>query len=244
MLNIAMIDDEKNSLDLFAGAFENGFASKGEQVKISTFTSSLNFLSTLADTCYDLICLDVIMEPLLGTEVAAKIREKDMDVPIVFISSNENKVFSCFQYNPVGFIRKTNFFDDAISFIDYFITSVLPKRKERRTLLLKTHGETTVVYMDQILYIEGNHNYQSFYLEGAEKPIEVRELISTLESVLDKYGFIRVHKGFIVNWTAIYKIGTSEITLKGGVRIPLSQQRREEVLKRYLELTKNALAIA
>ena len=244
MLNIAMIDDEENSLNLFSGAFKNGFSSKGEQVTINTFTSSLNFLSTLSDTRYDLICLDVIMEPLLGTEVAAKIREKDADVPIVFISSNENKVFSCFQYNPIGFIRKTNFFDDAISFIDYFLSSVLPKRKDRRTLLVKTHGETVVIYMDQILYIEGNHNYQSFYLEGGQKPVEVRELISTLEDKLKTYGFIRVHKGFIVNRTAIHKIGTAEITLKEGIKIPLSQQRREEVLKVYLELTKNALALS
>ena len=109
---------------------------------------------------------------------------------------------------------------------------------------MKSHGETTVIYMDQILYIEGNHNYQTFYLEGDQKPVEVRELISTLEETLKPYGFIRVHKGFIVNWTAIYKIGTTEITLKGDVRIPLSQQRREEVLKLYLELTKNSLAIS
>ena len=220
MLNIAMIDDERSSLDLFSGAFKTGFSAKGEQVQVNTFISSETFLATLSDTRYDLICLDVIMEPLLGTEVAAKIREKDPDVPIVFISSNENKVFSCFQYNPIGFIRKTNFFDDAISFIDHFINSVLPKRKQRRTLLVKAHGDTVVIDMDKILYIEGNHNYQSFYLEGEKDPIEVRELISALEQQLKEYGFLRVHKGFIVNWTAIHKIEPMKSLLKATSRYP------------------------
>ena len=244
MINIAMVDDERASLDLFAGAFKSAFSAKGEQIEVHTFTSSLDFLATLSDTQYDLVCLDVIMEPLLGTEVAARLREKDEGMPLIFISSNENKVFSCFQYNPVGFIRKTNFFDDAISFIDYFLSSILPKRKEKRTLLVKVHGDAILINMDNILYIEGNRNYQSFYLEGESKPLEVRELISVLEEQLNNYGFIRVHKGFIVNVAMIHKIGANEITLKGERKIPLSAQRREKVFQRYLELTKNTVALS
>ena len=244
MINIAMLDDERPSLDLFAGAFSSAFAAKGEKADIHCFSSPLEFLATLSDTRYDLICLDVIMEPMLGTEVAAKVREKDTEVPLVFISSNENKVFSCFNYNPVGFIRKTNFFDDAVSFIDYFLNSILPKRKLRRTILVKSRGDTILVDMDKILYIEGNHNYQSFHLKDSHEPIEVRELISALESQLTPYGFIRVHKGFIVNGSAIAKLSNLELTLCDGTKIPISQQRREEVYKRYLELTKDTLIIS
>lgn len=244
MIHIAMVDDERASLDLFSGALTSGFAAKGEHAEISAFTSSLDFLATLSDTRYDLVCLDVIMEPLIGTEVAAKLREIDPDVPLVFISSNENKVFGCFNYNPAGFIRKTNFFDDAVSFIDHYLTAILPKRKKRRTLLVKVHGDTTIIDMDKIFYIEGNHNYQSFHLEGEAKPIEVRELISTLEKQLEPFGFIRVHKGFIVNCAVISKLGNTEITLTDGSVIPVSQQRREDVYRRYLELTKDSLTIS
>lgn len=243
MIRIAMLDDERPSLELFAGAFRSAFAAKGAQAEIMTFTSPEAFVATLSDTRYDLICLDVIMEPMLGTEVAAKVREKDADVPIVFISSNENKVFSCFAHNPVGFIRKTNFFDDATAFIDHYLTTILPKHQQRRNLLVKAGGDTILIDMDRILYIEGNHNYQSFYLKDQEKPIEVRELISTLEEQLKDYGFIRVHKGFIVNSAAIYKLGNMEIVLVNDKHIPISQQRREQVFKTYLELTKDTLII-
>ncbi|MBQ7244580.1 MAG: response regulator transcription factor [Bacilli bacterium] len=243
MLKIAMVDDERLSLDLFAGAFRQAFAQSGEQTEIFAFVSPETFFATLCDTQYDLICLDINMEGMSGIEVAAKIRENNPHVPLAFISSNENRVFECFAFQPIGFIRKANFLDDSIAFIKHYLTTVLPRMKTKNTLMVKIHRDTAFIDVDNISYIEGGHNYQTFYFLDGSPCIEVRELISNLEKRLSPYGFIRTHKGFIVNFTIIQRIGSSEIMLKNGQSIPLSLQRREEVMKRYLELTKDTLMV-
>ena len=50
MLKIAMVDDERLSLDLFAGAFRQAFAQSGEQTEIFAFVSPETFFATLCDT--------------------------------------------------------------------------------------------------------------------------------------------------------------------------------------------------
>lgn len=244
MLKIAMLDDERLSLDLFAGAFKQAFTQSGEQTEIFAFTSPETFLSTLCDTQYDLICLDINLGDCSGIDVAAKVREADQNVPLAFISSNENRVFECFAFHPIGFIRKANFLDDSVSFIKHYITVVLPRRESKSTLMVKVGRETTFIEIDKICYIEGSHNYQTFYFVDGSSPINVRELISNLEEQLSPHGFIRVHKGFIVSSKQMYSIGSNEVVLKSGEKIPLSHQRRDEVMKRYLELTKDTLFIS
>ena len=164
-------------------------------------------------------------------------------MPIAFISSNENRVFECFAFHPIGFIRKANFVDDSITFIRHYLSVVLPRREAKNTLLVKVGRDTTCIDLDKISYIEGSHNYQTFYFSDGSPTINVRELISNLENKLTPFGFIRVHKGFIVNFKQMYSIGSSEIVLKTGKRIPLSYQRRDAVMKQYLELTKDTLLI-
>ena len=243
MLKIAMVDDERLSLDLFAGAFKQAFSQRGEQVEVLAFVSPKTFLSTLGDTQYDLIALDINMDEMTGIEAAQKLREKDPHVPLVFISANEDRVFECFEFHPIGFVRKTNFLDDAISFIGHYLSSVLPKRKTKNTLMVKVHREATFIDIDNINYIEGSHNYQTFYFLDGSPSLNVRELISNLEKQLANYGFIRVHKGFIVNSKEIYRISSTEVILKNGQSVPVSHQRRDEVLKQYLELTKDTLLL-
>ena len=243
MLKIAMLDGERLSLDLFAGAFKSAFLQRGEQTEVFAFSSPKVFLSTLSDTQYDLVCVALEMDEMGGIEVAEKLREVDSHVPLVFVSSRQDPVFACFDFHPIGIIRKGNFLDDAIAFVDHYLNVVLPKRRSKNTLMVKVHGDTTFIDIENINYIEGSHNYQTFYFRDGSPCVKVRQLISDLERRLFDYGFIRVHKGFLVNANEMYRMATAEIVMKNGERIPLSQKRRDAVLERYLELNKDTLMV-
>lgn len=241
MLQIAMIDDEEASLEIAKGAFQAFFHLVHDEADIHTFRNPEIFLDTMKDTRYDLICSDIIMQPIDGIELGKRIRAIDKDVPLIFISSNETNVFSCFAYNPIGFIRKTNFLQDTQSMLKHFYEDILPSKSVKRTLPVKSHGETVLLSLDDMMYIEGAHNYQSIHMKDKKETIEVRTLISDLETELSPYGFLRVHKGFLVNTAYIYKFSTNDVTLKDGTRIPLSRQNREEILTKYMQMTKGTL---
>ena len=241
MLIIARVDDEQESLDIAGGAFQTFFKSLNQDVDIKGYTNGSIFLDSLKDTQYDLVCLDIIRKPIDGIGIASERRKKDSSVPLIFISSNETRVFSCFNFNPIGFIRKTNFFSDTKTILHHYVQDVLPYRKQPRKYVVKSHGDTLLLPIDEIRYIESNHNYQAFYRKNSLEPIEVRKLISDLENDLAQYGFIRVHKGFLVNYKYIYKFTASSLTLKNKKMIPLSRQNRDKIVAQYRSLTKDRI---
>lgn len=243
MIQIAMLDDEKGSLDLASGAFKAAMASVGKPAEIHPFIDPERFLASLKNNSYDLICLDIIMDACgtSGTEVAAKVRSHDADVPIVFISSNENKVFSCFAYKPIGFIRKSNFLQDTSALVKRFVEEILPNQKEKHSLKIQTKGETLFLDIDRILYVEGAGNYQNFYCLDNQEPVQVRELMNALEEKLKSFGFLRTHKGFLVNSAFITGFGQDYVALQNGKQVPVSRSRHDEVIQEYMALTQNSL---
>lgn len=241
MLTIGMIDDEETSLEIAKGAFQAYFKMISIDADIKTFKDASIFFDSLKDTHYDLICSDIIMKPIDGIQLAKKLRSIDKDVPLIFISSDEMNVFSCFEYNPIGFIRKTNFLKDTQNMLKHYYEDILPEKMTVKNFEVKSHGEVMLLNLNNIIYIEGNHNYQSIHMKGREEPIEVRKLISDMEKELTPYGFIRVHKGFLVNYNYIYKFSHADLTLKDGTKIPISYQNRDQILTAYMKLTKTTL---
>lgn len=241
MLQIAMIDDEKESLEMAKGAFEAVLKAHEVSCDIKTFTSADIFLSTMQDSSYDLICSDIMMKPMDGITLAKKIRSIDEKVPLIFISSNESNVFSCFNYNPIGFIRKTNFFSDTSSTLKHYVNEVLPNMSKVYKLTIKSHGEQFVINIKDIIYIEGNHNYNKVVLNNENEPFELRKPIMELEKELEPFGFIRTHKGYLVNYIYISKFVGNDVVLKNKVTLPISRTNRDEIIKKYMNLA-NELA--
>lgn len=55
--------------------------------------------------------------------------------------------------------------------------------------------------------------------------ISIPYTLSSLEKELLPYGFLRVHKGFLVNYRYIFTINRQDIQLDNGDHIPVSKHR-------------------
>lgn len=240
MLNIAMIDDEKVSLGIAKASFEATFASFGETASIDCFDDPYIFLDAIKGKQYQLICSDIMMPKMSGIELVRKIREIDQNVPLVFISSNETNVFSCFEFNPIGFIRKNVFISDIESTVRHYMKDILPNLKESKKIEIKSHGDSYLLNIDDIIYIEGNRNYQNLYLSNSKEPLEIRERISYMEDRLKEYGFLRIHKGFLINCKFVKTITSSSMIMKNGVTLPISRANYDEVVENYMDITRES----
>lgn len=74
------------------------------------------------------------------------------------------------------------------------------------------------------------------HTKGADKPVEVVSRMERLEEELAPYGFMRVHKGYLVNYAHIKRLDGQEVTVTGGEKLPLSRRKAPEIKKKYLEL--------
>ena len=234
-LKIALCDDDARALPIISGAAQSAFASKGINPEISVFSSAQELLDSLGQEHYQMILLDIEMPGMDGIELAKRLREKGDDAKIVFVSEAESRVFESFQVQPLGFVRKSNFLNDITAVAELFLkTSSTEDSGSYLELALRTGF--AAVKSSTIRYIEGSRNYQLVYTEGKQEPLEVRMTMDRLEQMTKAIGFIRVHKGFLVNYLFIHRVMPSEITLTDGTVIPVGRSKAGEVKAEYLSL--------
>ena len=237
MLKIALLDDDKTALLISKGAIESFFQEKNIAISLDAFTSPVNFLAMAKEENYRLVFLDIDMPKLNGLEVGTQLKKFNPQTDIIYLSQREDLVFDTLVLHPFGFIRKSKIIQDFANVLELFVNTALNTQSENKKITISSKTGTLGADIDQIMYIEGNKNYQTFYLKDGNV-FDARVLMSDLENKLKDHGFIRVHKGYLINYLFIRQIGTNEVTLTNNKVLPLSSKRKDEIMENYLSITR------
>ena len=242
MLKIALLDDDKTALLISKGAIESFFQEKNIAISLDAFSSPVNFLAMAKEENYRLVFLDIDMPELNGLEVGKQLKEFNPQTDIIYLSQREDLVFDTLVLHPFGFIRKSKIIQDFANVLELFVNTALNTQSENKKITISSKTGTLGADIDQIMYIEGNKNYQTFYLKDGNV-FDARVLMSDLENKLKDHGFIRVHKGYLINYLFIRQIGTNEVTLTNNKILPLSSKRKDEIMENYLSITRKNKSI-
>ncbi|MDR1642162.1 MAG: response regulator, partial [Clostridiales bacterium] len=86
MYNIAFVEDDKNQVELFKDYLSQYQEQTGQQIKPHFFADGEDILAAMPISL-DIIFLDIMMRNVDGMTAAAKIREADKNVIIIFITN-------------------------------------------------------------------------------------------------------------------------------------------------------------
>lgn len=234
-IKIALCDDDARALPVIAGAAESAFNAQGIQTEIYRFSSGAELLQAMERTHFHLLLLDIEMPGMDGIAVGKRLRAMEDDTKIVYVSEAETRVFESFQVQPLGFVRKSNFLNDIAAVVELYVKTS-SQEQAGDYLELSTRTGLLTLKSKQVRYIEGSRNYQLLYTDGRNEPIEVKMTMEKLEQMTAPYGFIRVHKGYLVNYLYIQRVSSGEVTLIDGTQIPVGRSKVGEVKVRYLTL--------
>lgn len=82
----------------------------------------------------------------------------------------------------------------------------------------------------EIIYCEAKNNYTQFYFDK-QKPLLVSKTLGEYEEILKDYGFLRIHKSFLVNKQYATHFSSQDgLEMKGGKCLPVSTRRKETVI--------------
>jgi len=97
-------------------------------------------------------------------------------------------------------------------------------------LAVRDNGETVVVKMTDVLWIEAQDYYVLLHTRQGRHLL--RATLASLEERLDPKLFVRLHRGALVNLDAVVALGepaSAGVTLLDGSRLPVSRSRRRLV---------------
>lgn len=236
-LKIAFCDDDKTSLNVIAGAVASILQQQEIPAQVEKYTSPLELLDCCQRMQMDLVFLDIEMPGLNGIELGQKLREVTAATEIIYVSHREDCVFHALQVHPFGFVRKSHFLKDIEDVTRSYLT-MLEKRRTEKNVVVQTQSDYLRVPVSHVLYFEGGGTYQHMYVEGHTEPVRITSRMQKLEEELTPHGFLRVHKGYLVNFSAIDRFGGDELVLTSGTSIPISRSKVREVREKYLQLSR------
>ena len=232
-IKVAICDDEILLLPQLAAVIKRFFLTQNLETKPDTFSSSAELLAKLYKSqCYDVYFLDIDIPEQDGITLAEKIRAKKPQSLIVFISAKEEMGYDTFRVQPLAFVRKSCFSRDIKKAMET-VMEHLRKPADTEITFYDELGHPILLNINRIAYVEAKEKYQDIVSIDSHQMI--RCAISDLENALESYRFIRIHRGYLVNFRYIYRIDTNHIILDDGQKLPLSRHRKKEVQRLFLE---------
>lgn len=229
MIRLLICDDEIRFCEQYAKMAESIL---GQKASVGISTDPRAFWEELQQSGADLVLLDIDMPEMDGFEIAARMEQLPQKPILIFVTSHDVLVYDTFQYHPFGFIRKSH--------VERELEPVLREALEewrRRTqrYAFRCGDERVALSLDEIIYFESKGNYVELHTEA--QTYRIRETMANVDRELAAVGFVRIHKGFLVNQKAVYRIRSDEVVLRGDIVVPIGRSRKEETrekLVRYM----------
>jgi len=230
MISVAAFSTVRSEIGAIKKSWETGIAMKSnDELRFCGFTDHKALLNYIeSDIHVDILCYDINIDN--GIEAITKIRADNRNIILVLIVSPKISPLSYMKPSIMAatlIIRPVN--ETQIQEAAFGILEEMGNVDE------KSKGVLKIKRQDGILRIDYN---DIFFFEAREKKIFVNTLsreyafYDTLDSLAGKLpeDFVRCHKSYIVNKSAIVKVSLSrnEIELKEKRFVPLSRTYKKD----------------
>ena len=216
------------------------YSAKDRENEIKVFDSAKALLFAFREKMADAVFLDIDMPQMSGFEAAEALQGIKEDIPIVFVTGYDDKVYQSYEYQPFWFIRKSHIDDVGAILPRLFKKLDAMAEQKRQTVNLKTENSVIEVDIGSLLYIEGMKNNIIIH-DRVSGDKTVRCKMGSAEKQLSSHGAARIQRGILVNLRCISKITSREVILTDGTHLGLSRLKAEAVKEQYHDLIRRTL---
>lgn len=191
---VAVCDDEK----IFRDTLVKLMKEYNERITISVFTCGDLLLAS--DKVFDLIFLDIEMPGIDGMTTAQKLREKNVDAEIIFLTGHKEFVFSAFHVKAFRFLEKPV----KVSKLKEALYDFEVERLNAEKIVVKQKGIVNEILLNQIVYLEAFGDGTYIYDKYGQVFCSSLQL-QVWQEQLEKKGFFRIHKSYMVSMRYVKK---------------------------------------
>lgn len=231
-MRIAVVDDDPDDAALVVRFVDRYYRGDKSRYTISEFPTGEDFLHDY-QAAFDLVFLDVEMPGMGGLQTAAKLREIDQQVVLVFTTKMAQYAASGYDVDAIGYLVKpVGYYDLALKMHK---AQGLVEARRQITVSLNAETGTEFVSSHDILYVEVRGHAVIYHTSRGA--LKVWGSLKAAEEQLSRAAFVRISRYCLVNIEHVDAVHGDVVSV-GGQSLSLSRSCHKSVLQalaRYYE---------
>ena len=226
VIRVAIVEDERECSarmmeHLNRYQEENG----GVRFLIDVFENAVDFLSDYkSDT--DVVFMDIEMPLMNGLDAARKLREKQPDVVLIFVTRMARYAVKGYEVDAMDFMIK------PINYCNFSLKLKkairIADRNRHSSVYIKTEVGLKRFFVSDILYIEVIKHYT--YIHARDGVYKQQIPLKELEEQLSEAGiFTRCNNCYLVNLSCVSRLEKNEVWIEDDC-LQISKPRRKEFI--------------
>lgn len=242
-MKFVIIDDEEKHRNLIKSILkeEKNLLCSGEASCVA------EGLALIEETSPDLVLLDIDMPDGTGFDLLKSI--SPIDFQVVFITAHDEFAVKAFKFSALDYLLKPIDPEELLLAVQKaqkvqqqsqnqlqlatLLSNVESFSQQVKKLVLKDSDNIYIVSTQEILYLQADNNYTSFFLTENRK-IVVSKTLKEYEQLLENSGFFRTHQSYLINLAYLQRIDKRDggsVVLQEKIYLPLAQRRKDSLLK-------------
>jgi two-component system LytT family response regulator len=199
----------------------------------------------------DLLFLDIEMPGGTGLDLLKSVSNQNFEV--IFVTAFDRYGIQAVKFCAIDYILKPIDIFELSKAVEKAQEQIAQKQQNLRLKELvenieRPEHEKRIAFplvdkiefipIQRIIRLEADGNYTHVFIEGNKK-IMVSKILKEYGDLLENHNFLRTHQSHLINCRKVstyIKTDGGYIVMEDGSNVPISRQKKEEVMKRILML--------
>lgn len=198
---------------------------------VASCSNALEAMEILKKEKVDLLFLDIQMPKLTGIGFIKTLAQPPK---IIFTTAYKEYAVDAFDLGAIDYLLKPISLERFLKAVNKITNSntvteqiIAPARQG--FLYFRSERKMVKVFLEDMLYIESLKDYIKIH-RLADKPLMVKQSISTIEAMLPPDLFLRIHRSFIISINKVTAFTTNDVEI-GNIEIPIGRQYNANLKK-------------
>lgn len=221
MLRIAVVEDDKTYAAQLKEYLVRYGTEKNQKISVALFPDGEDIVTDYSAE-FDIILMDVEMTFMDGMTTAERIREKDNEVVIIFITNMPQYAIQGYKVDALDYVLKPISYFAFSQRIDRALTRV--KKKEATYITVAQKGGKKKLNVDKICYVEVRDHDLIYH--STKGDIVTKSSMKEAEDTLGGTKFFRCNRCYLVNLEYVEDFRGNNVTVASDV-IQVSRARKK-----------------
>lgn len=183
----------------------------------------------------NLLFSDIELPGVNGVELGKILKEDMPEIRLVFLTAFEQYAIEGYETGAYRYLLKPPSKEE----ISKILIDTEEVRKRNKYIIVKNVKEEICLPVNDIFYISAEDKYLVVHTK-TKKHLN-RGSLQDYETMLEDYGFFRVHRKYLINLRYHKSISNGSIILSNGDKIPLSRRKESAFRSAFMKYIEGGL---